>query len=73
MAVLDDVRKFGGKVLTIGESKTDIEFKSGLPENVQNVLFLPVLQLFAYFRSVVSGKNPDVPRNLAAVVNLDIG
>jgi glucosamine--fructose-6-phosphate aminotransferase (isomerizing) len=72
MAVLDDVRKYGGRVLTIGEKNTDIEFNSGLPEDAQNVLFLPLLQLLAYFRSVVSGKNPDIPRNLSAVVNLDI-
>ncbi|MHC1783693.1 MAG: SIS domain-containing protein [Anaerolineaceae bacterium] len=72
MAVLDDVRKLGGRVLTIGENKTDIEFKSGLPENVRSVLYLPILQLFAYHRAVGSGKNPDVPKNLTAVVKLDI-
>jgi glucosamine--fructose-6-phosphate aminotransferase (isomerizing) len=73
MAVLDDVRKLGGKILTIGEDGADIQFLSGLPEFGRPVLYLPFLQLFAYHRAVNAGKNPDVPRNLTAVVNLDIG
>ena len=37
---------------------------------MRNVLYLPVLQLFAYHRAVASGKNPDKPRNLTAFVEL---
>jgi glutamine---fructose-6-phosphate transaminase (isomerizing) len=73
MEVMKDVRKLGGKTLTIGEKGTDIEWKSGVAEHVRGVLYLPALQLFAYYRSVCQGKNPDTPRHLAAVVELDFG
>lgn len=73
MAVMTDVRRLGGKTLTLGEKGTDIEWKSGIAEHVRNVLYLPVLQLFAYHHAVYLGKNPDKPRNLAAVVELDLG
>lgn len=72
MAVMEDVRRLGGKTLTLGEEGTDIEWKSGIAEHVRNVLYLPILQLFAYHRATFLGKNPDKPRNLAAVVELDL-
>lgn len=72
MAVLRDVRNLGAKTLTLGNHRTDIEFKSELPAALQNVLYLPVLQLFAYYRAVHFGKNPDLPLNLTAVVKLDL-
>jgi glucosamine--fructose-6-phosphate aminotransferase (isomerizing) len=73
MAIIKDIRRLGGKTLTLGEKGTDIEFKSGIAEYVRNVLYLPVLQLLAYNRAVHSGKNPDKPRNLTSVVELDLG
>jgi glutamine---fructose-6-phosphate transaminase (isomerizing) len=42
-----------------------------LPETVRNVLYLPVLQLLAYHRSLAKGLNPDRPNNLEAVVRLN--
>jgi glucosamine--fructose-6-phosphate aminotransferase (isomerizing) len=72
MSVMKDVRSLGGKTLTIGERGTDVELKSGIAEYTRNVLYLPFLQLFAYHRAVSSGKNPDKPRNLSAVVTLDL-
>jgi len=71
-AVLDDAAKFGAKIIMIGEKDTDIIFNSGLPENLRHVFYLPVLQLFAYYRSLSFGKNPDHPRNLTAVVELEM-
>lgn len=71
-AVLVDAAKFGAKMLMIGENNSDIVFNSGLPENVRQVLFLPMLQMFAYYRSVSLGKNPDSPRHISAVVELDL-
>ena len=70
--VLADVAKFGAKTIMVGEKDTDIIFNSGLPENVRSVLYLPVLQMLAYFRSVSFEKNPDGPRNITAVVELDL-
>jgi glutamine---fructose-6-phosphate transaminase (isomerizing) len=72
MAIMKDVRRLGGRTLTIGERGTDVEMTSGVPEHARNVLYLPVLQLFACHRAMSSGKNPDKPRNLSAVVELDL-
>lgn len=72
MEVIKGVQSFGAKTITIGENDTDIEFNSGLKESVRGVLYLPVMQLMAYYRAVSFGKNPDSPRNITAVVKLDL-
>jgi glucosamine--fructose-6-phosphate aminotransferase (isomerizing) len=69
-AVLEDVRQLGGKTLTLGEGDTDITFNSQLPEAIRNVLYLPPLQLLAYYRALAKGLNPDRPNNLESVVRL---
>jgi len=68
--VLDEMRNLGGQVLSLAESDADVSFESHLPEEVRNVLYLPVLQLMAYYRAMAQGLNPDQPRNLNAVVEL---
>ncbi len=70
-AVLSDVQKLGGRTLSLGETGTDVAFHSGVPEPVRAVLYLPFLQLLAYHRAVSFGLNPDRPRNLTAVVELE--
>jgi glutamine---fructose-6-phosphate transaminase (isomerizing) len=70
-AVLGDIRKLGGRVLSIGEANADVCFQSNRPEIVRGVLYLPFLQLLAYYRAISHGLNPDQPRNLTAVVKLD--
>ena len=70
MEVLKEVRAIGGKTLSLGERGTDIEFRSGVAGYARNVLYLPVLQLFAYYRAVAAGKNPDSPRYLTTFVEL---
>jgi glucosamine--fructose-6-phosphate aminotransferase (isomerizing) len=71
-AVLEEMGNLGANVLAMGESDTDVAFASGLPEDIRDVLYLPVLQLMAYYRSVAKGLDPDRPRNLSAVVKLDL-
>jgi glucosamine--fructose-6-phosphate aminotransferase (isomerizing) len=70
-AVLSDVKKLGGQTLTLGEVGTDIEFNSGIPELGRGVLYLPILQLMAYYRAVSFGLNPDKPRYLSSVIELE--
>jgi glucosamine--fructose-6-phosphate aminotransferase (isomerizing) len=72
-AVLDDMARLGSRVLSIGEMDTDVTFNSCLPESIRNVLYLPVPQLMAYYRSIAKGFNPDKPHNLTAVVKLNLG
>jgi glucosamine--fructose-6-phosphate aminotransferase (isomerizing) len=70
--VLKEMKMLGGTVTGLGESEADVSFKSQIPEQVRSVLYLPVLQLMAFYRSVAKGLNPDRPTNLTAVVKLDL-
>jgi glutamine---fructose-6-phosphate transaminase (isomerizing) len=69
--VLEEMKELGGTVASLGEKEADVQFESGIPENVRSVLYLPVLQLMAFYRSLAKGLNPDRPTNLTAVVKLD--
>ena len=70
--VLNEMMQLGGKIISLGEMGTDVQFESGLPETLRNVLYLPVLQLMAFYRSKAKGLNPDRPTNLSAVVKLNL-
>jgi glutamine---fructose-6-phosphate transaminase (isomerizing) len=70
--VLAEMTELGGRVAALGESDTDVCFESGISESVRGVLYLPVLQLMAYYRSLSKGLNPDRPTNLTAVVKLNL-
>jgi glucosamine--fructose-6-phosphate aminotransferase (isomerizing) len=74
-AVLEEVRALGARTLILAERasdrvEVDVAFDSGLPELARNVLYLPVLQLVAYYRAVRKSLDPDRPHNLDAVVKL---
>jgi glucosamine--fructose-6-phosphate aminotransferase (isomerizing) len=79
MAVLDHMRRLGGDILamadfagnefnTLGEV---IRLQSGLPPWARSALYLPNLQLMAYYRAMARGQDPDQPYNLAAVIKID--
>jgi glucosamine--fructose-6-phosphate aminotransferase (isomerizing) len=68
---LSEMRMLGGTVAALGEAEADVCFESNIPEEVRGVLYLPVLQLMAFYRSLAKGLNPDRPTNLTAVVKLD--
>jgi len=70
--VLNEMKALGAQILSLGEADANICFESSLPEEVRNVLYLPVLQLMAYYRAIAKDLNPDNPRNLSAVVYLDV-
>lgn len=70
IAVLDDLRRLGAAVVAVGENEEEVRFDSGLPEWARNVLYLPFGQLLALERARSRGLNPDLPRNLDAVVEL---
>ncbi len=71
-AVLDEMRALDARILSLAESGADIALASGIPEPVRAVLYLPPLQLMAFYRSLAKGLNPDRPQNLAAVVQLSL-
>lgn len=68
--VLEEMRKLGGHTFVIANGEGDVDLATDIPEVVRNVLYLPVLQMMAYYRSVAKGFNPDRPANLDSVVHL---
>jgi glucosamine--fructose-6-phosphate aminotransferase (isomerizing) len=70
--VLSEMKMLGGKVVSLGETDADVNLKSGIHESVRGVLYLPAMQLMAFYRSVAKGLNPDQPNHLTAVVELDL-
>src|SRR5690606_28602935 len=75
-AVLSEMAARGAQVLAIGSHHpTDwanaVSFGKNVPEWGRPVLYLPVLQLLAFYRALANGQNPDRPTNLEAVVSLD--
>ncbi len=71
-AVLNEMQALGGTIIALGESGVEIAFNSGIPEIVRAVLYLPVLQLMAFYRALAKGLNPDRPNNLTAVIKLNL-
>lgn len=71
-AVLNEMEAKGANILALSENQGHVTFGSGVVEEVRGVLYLPVLQLMAFYRSIAKGMNPDSPKNLTAVVKLDI-
>lgn len=69
--VLNEMKEIGATVVALAENDGDISFDSGLAENIRSVLYLPLLQLMAYFRSMAKGLDPDNPKNLSPVIYLD--
>ncbi len=70
--LLAEMEALGGRCFGLGESDAQVAFGSHIAESVRGVLYLPVLQLLAFYRSLAKGLNPDRPTNLTAVVKLDI-
>ena len=70
--VLSEMNTLGGTVISLGESDADASFTSGISESVRGGLYLPVLQLMAFYRSVAKGLNPDKPNHLTSVVQVDL-
>jgi glutamine---fructose-6-phosphate transaminase (isomerizing) len=76
--VLQEMAFLGAKVLSISDQSElrleeigdVIELNSGVPEPVRALLFLPILQLLAYYRAISQGQDPDNPQNLDAVVRI---
>jgi glucosamine--fructose-6-phosphate aminotransferase (isomerizing) len=71
-AVLNEMQTLGGKTVALAESEAEISFESHIPESVRGVLYLPILQLMSFYRSLAKGLNPDRPKNLTAVVRLNM-
>lgn len=77
-AVETDVRRYGAYVAAVapyatGNADTAILLPSALADVARCVLYLPPVQLIAYYRAHALGLDPDQPRNLTQVVVLSGG
>jgi glucosamine--fructose-6-phosphate aminotransferase (isomerizing) len=79
-AVLKQMQSNGARTLGVldsADSKMEDAFtdrvllQSEMPELWRAPLYLPILQLIAYERSISKGLDPDHPNNLTSVVVLD--
>lgn len=76
VAVLENMRKLGARVLVVGAQLENlaVDYKLEIPAGLDEIcllpLYLPLLQLMAFHRSLAKGLNPDQPTNLSAVVFL---
>jgi glucosamine--fructose-6-phosphate aminotransferase (isomerizing) len=80
LGVVKDMKKIGAKILAVGPNGAI--FKDGklfdyafpiedhVPRTFYDLLYLPLLQLVAFERSLSKGLNPDKPHNLSAVVKI---
>ncbi len=50
--VLSEMAGLGATVASLGESEAEVVFGSGIPESGRGVLYLPVLQLMAFYPNV---------------------
>ena len=70
--VMAQMAAFGGQTLTLGEADADLALDSGLGEIARGPLLLPAIQWLVCERAIAAGLDPDHPRNLSAVVKLEI-
>ena len=75
-----NMKALGGKVLVLcdrngGEFQKHadylVELESGLGDGIRNILYMPVLQFMAYYKSLAEGQDPDNPKNLMYYVELE--
>jgi glucosamine--fructose-6-phosphate aminotransferase (isomerizing) len=78
--VLSDMKAKGARTLAFCEQRgvldwsgvdEVVEVHSGLTEWERAVVYLPLVQWFAFYRSLAKGLNPDAPVNLTQVVVLE--
>jgi glucosamine--fructose-6-phosphate aminotransferase (isomerizing) len=72
-----DLKRYGAKVVSAGPLNTPgpdrhIQLGEAFSDIARCVLYIPFLQLLAYYRALALNLNPDRPRNLNQVVVLDV-
>jgi len=75
----ENMRKLGGRTFILGDGCDDalkknadylLELGTGLEDGLRDVLYMPVLQFMAYYKSLAVGCDPDNPKNLSYHVTL---
>lgn len=79
LGVLEDLRARGARIIVVGNRLAGLpgtydgalDLAADVSERAGAVLYLPFLQLLAYYRSMGRGLNPDRPRNVTMAIKLD--
>lgn len=69
--VISEMKHLGAQVLTFGQGKADVILPISLPEEITNVLYLPIIHLISFYRALAKNLDPDRPTNLQKVIKLD--
>ncbi len=69
--VLNEMIEKGAMVISLAAGHGDIVLPTDLPDWAVPILYLPSLQLLAYYQALAKELDPDNPRHLTAVVTLD--
>jgi glucosamine--fructose-6-phosphate aminotransferase (isomerizing) len=78
--VLHEMKSLGAKTLVITEDASASDWKdmdyvislnTGLSEWERGAIYLPLIHWIAYYRAQAKGLDPDNPKNLSAVIELD--
>ena len=78
--LVKDLKKLGSKILVMGDGKSMVgsckaDYIVSLPhssrDGLNSLLFMPLLQLMGFYKAKAKEMNPDRPKNLSAVVELN--
>ncbi|KGA99042.1 glucosamine--fructose-6-phosphate aminotransferase [Alkalihalobacillus alcalophilus ATCC 27647 = CGMCC 1.3604] len=76
--LVKDIQRLGGKVLALGpysetfEADYTLTIGQEISDRNRLVLYVPLLQYLAYYRALRLGYDPDKPKNLSQVVELNL-
>lgn len=78
LAVLRDLKERGGRIVALAQTGEGLEdlceasllLHAPVQEAMRAVLYLPFVQLLAYYRALGRGLNPDRPRNVVMAIEL---
>ncbi|NLD49477.1 MAG: SIS domain-containing protein [Clostridiaceae bacterium] len=69
--VIIEMKRLGAQVLTFGQGEADVKIPVSIPEEIVNVLYLPIIQLISFYRALSKKLNPDQPTNLQKVIKIE--
>lgn len=79
--LIEDLKNLGARILIFSSEDSQfclksadyqIEVPAGYGNILNPLLYMPILQLLAYYKALAKNINPDNPKNLTAVVKLEM-
>ena len=81
ISLAKNMKALGGKILVICDHDRGefgpyadylVELNTDLGDGIRNILYMPVLQFMAYYKSLAECQDPDNPRNLHYYIDLGV-